>query len=131
MVKRTTKCRVMIVEDDDVSCRAMRALLTRWGHDVEACVTTTDALRLVAERLPQCVILDLMLPDMNGIEVLRMIRRRELPVRVAVVTAAFDPQLMREVRSLKPDAVLKKPVDLTELKRWIEEPRESWGSASR
>jgi len=43
-----------------------------------------------------------------------------------VVTAAFDPNLMREVRELHPDLLLKKPVDLVQLKRWLDsvaEPR--------
>ncbi len=121
MVKRATQCRVLIVEDDPVSCRAMRALLTRWGYEVEVCGTTTEALELVKQCVPHCILLDLMLPDMNGVAVLREIRSRELRVRVAVVTAAIDPQLMREVRALRPDVVLPKPVDLAQLKRWIDE----------
>jgi histidine kinase len=110
----------LVVEDDSVSCQAMRALLTRWGYSVDSCATTSEALvRLDAEPRPQCVILDLMLEDISGVVVLRAIRRRELPMQVAVVTAAFDPHLMREVRELAPDIVLKKPVDLAQLKRWL------------
>jgi CheY-like chemotaxis protein len=60
-----------------------------------------------------------MLPDTNGIEVLRAIRRRELPVRVAVVTALQDPHVIRQVRELRPDVVLRKPIELSELRRWL------------
>jgi CheY-like chemotaxis protein len=112
---------VLIVEDDPISCQAMRALLVRWGHDVESCFTAADALEVVNQRMPQCIILDLMLPETNGIEVLRAIRSRKLPIRVAVVTGAFDPQLLREVRALNPDIILKKPVNLTQLKHWLED----------
>ena len=117
----STKCRVLVVEDDDVSCQAMRALLVRWGYAVDSCSKTADALDEIAQRLPRCVLLDLMLPDQNGIEVLRAIRRREMPIRVAVVTGTRDPQMLREVRTLRPDAVIQKPVDLAVLKRWLEQ----------
>jgi len=118
--RRSTRCRVLIVEDDAVSCRAMRALLTRWSYEVGSCSTTAEAIELIARTLPNCLILDLMLPDVNGIEVLRAIRRRELPIRVAVVTAHQDPQLMRDVRELRPDVVLRKPIELSELRRWLD-----------
>ena len=116
---RSTKCRMLVVEDDAVSCHAMSALLTRWGHDVRSCTTTVGALDEIARRRPQCLLLDLMLPDHSGLEVLRTIRRQELPIRVAIITAANDPQLLRDVRDLKPDAILRKPVDLAELKGWL------------
>jgi len=98
----------------------MRALLTRWSYEVGSCSTTAEAIELIARTLPNCLILDLMLPDVNGIEVLRAIRRRELPIRVAVVTAHQDPQLMRDVRELRPDVVLRKPIELSELRRWLD-----------
>jgi CheY-like chemotaxis protein len=117
--RSSTKCRVLVVEDDAVSCHAMRALLTRWGYEVQSCSTTAGALDEITRHRPQCLILDLMLSDANGITVLREIRRREMPIHVAVVTALQDPQIMRDVRDLKPDVVIGKPVDLAVLKRWL------------
>ena len=117
--RASTKCRVLVVEDDVVSCHAMSALLTRWGHEVRSCTTTAGALDEIARRRPQCLLLDLMLADRSGLEVLRAIRRQEIPMRIAIVTAANDQQLLRDVRELKPDVILRKPVDLAELKRWL------------
>ncbi len=113
-------CRVLVVEDDAVSCQAMRALLVRWGHEVATCATVAEATADLSDHYyPDCLILDLMLPDENGVELLRRIRRRELPVKVAVVTAAFDPKLLRDVRELRPDVFFQKPVDVARLKRWL------------
>ncbi|HEX8521555.1 MAG TPA: response regulator [Tepidisphaeraceae bacterium] len=120
MVERSTKCKVLVVEDDPVSCQAMQALLTRWGHEVSSCYTSADAIESLDDRAHQCIILDLMLPGVNGIEVLRAIRERGLPIHVAVVTGAFDPALLRDVRALKPDLFLKKPIELSQLKDWLE-----------
>lgn len=126
MVERSTKCKVLVVEDDPVSCQAMRALLARWGYDVESCSTTAEALAQL-DHSRRCVILDLMLPDSNGIEVLRSIRSRNAPIFVAVVSAAYDPTLMREVRALKPDLLLPKPVDVALLKKWLGAASEQLG----
>ncbi len=114
-----TKCRVLVVEDDAVSCQAMRALLVRWGFEVETCTTAEHALEEIRRYRPQCLILDLMLTDGNGVEILRTIRLREMNIRVAVVTAAHDAELLKDVRELGPDLLLKKPVDLPQLKRWL------------
>lgn len=58
---------------------------------------------------PLCVLLDL--PDGNGVEVLRHVLAERLPVRVAVTTAASDPEMLDAVRQLEPDAFFLKPVD--------------------
>ena len=124
--RSSTKCRVLVVEDDEVSCHAMRALLTRWGYEVRTCSTTAGALDEIMRHRPQCLILDLMLQDTSGVEVLRTIRRREMPIHVAIVTGLHDAEPMREVRDLKPDVIIRKPVDLGVLRRWLEasEPSE-------
>ena len=63
---------------------------------------------------PDCVILDLMLPDDGGHVVLRKIRERRLPTRVAVCTGTSDRERLDAVASLQPDAFLMKPTSLAE-----------------
>src|SRR4051812_30721055 len=88
------KSRVLVVEDDVVSHRALAILLGRIGYDVTGVVSVRAALlKLSGSPLPQFIILDLMLPDASGVEVLAEVRRRKLPVKVAVITAAIDPKL--------------------------------------
>lgn len=65
------------------------------------------------------VVLDLMLPDGNGIELLKLIRALKLPVRVAVTTATYDPELIADIRTLHPDRIFQKPVPIMELLDWI------------
>src|SRR5215212_12172820 len=92
------KCRVLVIEDDVASHRALARMLSRIGYDVSAVSTVRDALArlnasVVKPRLmPQCVVLDLMLPDGDGTQVLERVRAQGLPVKVAVMTAATDPE---------------------------------------
>lgn len=68
---------------------------------------------------PHWVILDLMLPDGDGGLVLRRVRDYGLPIRVVVTTGSHDPDRLRLVRALQPDALLGKPIRLPELLRHI------------
>ena len=66
-----------------------------------------------------CVVLDLHLPDGNGIDLLRRVRERKLPVRVAVTTGSGGEDLLAAVRALGPDALFIKPVRPAELFAWL------------
>ncbi len=106
--------RVLLVEDDLVSGPAMAAILRRAGFDVTLVTTIADAIKRLTNS-PQFVILDLMLPDGDGAIVLRHIRDHQLVTKVMVTTAVSDPQRLREIRELRPDLLLQKPIDITRL----------------
>lgn len=110
---------VLIVEDDPFVHEPLRRVLQRWGHQVRLAETVDDGLKAL-DPLPACVILDLMLPDGYGTGVLRHIRERDLPVNVAVVTGTGDQDLLEETRRLQPDKLYHKPVNLLQLKEWLE-----------
>jgi DNA-binding response OmpR family regulator len=113
-------CRALIVEDDPDSCEALRLLLQRWGCEVECASTAGAALVRVDEWQPQCVLLDLMLPDAAGGVVLRKIRANKMPIHVAVITAAGEGSpVLRAARTYSPDAIFHKPLNFDEIRRWI------------
>ena len=114
------KHRTLIVEDDPDSCEALARLLRRVGHDVECAGSAGEALVKLEEWEPDCVLLDLMLPDASGGLVLRKIRNTQLPCRVALVTAAPEQSLIvKHAAAFNPDAVFNKPIDFTKLKDWL------------
>jgi CheY-like chemotaxis protein len=108
---------VLIVDDDD----SVRDLFTRalagQGFVVRSAASGEEALQLIAHDLPRLIVLDLMMPGINGIEVLAAIRRRPqtaaLPVLVTTATAtrAYD------LRDYPPVRVLRKPFELARLVR--------------
>jgi len=108
--------RILVVEDDLAARSALRELLQRRGCEVAEAASTAEALMHLEPR-PDCVVLDLMLPDRGGELLLWKVRSEKLPVRVVVTTASRDPVRLEAVRRLKPDALLEKPVDLEELYR--------------
>ena len=117
-VRQSARCKVMVVEDDPSSRNAMMLLLKHFGFHGAATGTVSGAMSLLEWR-PAVMILDLMLPDGNGSEILEHVRRANLPIRVAVATGTADWRAMVDETRLKPDAVFVKPLDFNQLVRWI------------
>jgi CheY-like chemotaxis protein len=110
---------VLLVEDDRGTAAALSSILQRRGFEVVVANTVAQGTQML-EKNPATLILDLMLPDGDGISILRHVRANELPIRVLVTTGISDPQRLAAVRHLGPELLLKKPIDLEELLRSIE-----------
>lgn len=83
----------------------------REGFEVLTAATTAEAVAAL-DPAPDCVVLDLVLPDGEGETVLAKIRSEQLPVRVvAVVTGINDTLRLQRVSQLRPDLLLYKPID--------------------
>ncbi len=105
---------LLIVEDHELSRRALASLLSRQGWEVHAVATVSEGLELLDD-VPECVVLDLMLPDGDGETVLRAVRERSLPTRVVIASGTGDEDRLEALRSLHPDAILRKPLRIDEV----------------
>jgi two-component system, OmpR family, response regulator QseB len=112
-----TALQTLIIDDDPVSREALLKIVRLIGLPANAAVSVAEGLRAL-DPPPHNIVLDLMLPDGTGIDILREIRRRGLPVRVALLTGADQP-LIAQAQALRPDAVFVKPVDLRPLIDWL------------
>ena len=81
--------RIVVVDDDPTVADVVERYLVRDGHTVECAHDGYEALRLIAERPPDLVVLDLMLPGIDGLEVCRRLRER-WPIPVVMLTALGD-----------------------------------------
>jgi DNA-binding response OmpR family regulator len=100
--------RVLLVEDDQRLRQAVTADLERRGHVVQAVASALEALRAVAQQVPDLVILDLGLPDLDGAQALQMIRGVSM-VPVLVATARDDEREVISVLNAGADDYLIKP----------------------
>jgi len=110
------KERILIIEDDDAIVRVLRRSLSLEGFDVESAGDGETGLALALENRPDLVILDLMLPGMDGLEVCRRLRTS---------TSGNMPILMLTAKETVPDRIqgldagaddyIVKPFDLDEL----------------
>ena len=81
--------RIVVVDDDPTVADVVGRYLVRDGHTVECVHDGHEALRRIAERQPDLVVLDLMLPGIDGLEVCRRLRER-WPIPVVMLTALGD-----------------------------------------
>lgn len=106
--------RVVLIEDDVEIRRLVAEALSEQGHDVESAVTAMDGLQLAIKRDPDLVVMDLGLPDLDGIELLRMIRSiSEVPI--IVITARGEDDMVVKTLDAGADDYLTKPFSLTQL----------------
>jgi DNA-binding response OmpR family regulator len=84
---------------------------------------TLAAGSALLDQSPDCVILDLMLPDGEGEAILRTIRAERRPIRVVVASAVSDENRLEAVEQLEPDAILTKPIRMGELLERLGPPR--------
>jgi len=91
--------RVLVVEDDDATRATIRQMLAREGWDVTEAANGRVALERIESALPDAIVLDLMMPEMNGFEFLAHLRNhaqwRTVPVLVATAMDLTDTDLER------------------------------------
>jgi DNA-binding response OmpR family regulator len=109
---------LLLVEDDLAARAPLAKMLRRMGFEVSEATTVAAAIRSLNDSL-DTVVLDLMLPDGDGGDVLRRIREQKLPAMTAVVTAVEDRAALDRVIALKPDAFFGKPLDLADFTDWL------------
>src|SRR5438445_12816781 len=94
---------MMVVEDDGWTRKALASIVKHKGWDVVVASSVAEGLELMQRLEPDCMILDLALPDGSGEAILRQIREEGLPTRVVVCTATHEPSRLQGVRGLRPD----------------------------
>jgi DNA-binding response OmpR family regulator len=116
-VSEAHRCRVLIVEDDRDQGRLLSELLTDEGLEVRVVATGRAGLRALAEWGPRLVLLDLMLPDMQGPafreEQMKMDGARDVPV--ILLSATHAKNIRQYVHVLDAAAGFEKPFDVEEL----------------
>ena len=108
---------VLVVEDNEMNMKLFRDVLAASGYRTTEATTGTDAVELAQRHIPAVVLMDVQLPDFDGVEALRKIRAdaRSAYVPVVAVTAqAMDGDRERFLRAGF-DGYISKPVDVTEL----------------
>src|ERR687896_1844444 len=106
--------RVLVVEDDDAIADVLRRTLRQEGHEVRSSPDGVDALRVAEEFVPDLVVLDLGLPGLDGVEVLRRLRA-ESDVPILILTARSDLDDRVEGLDSGADDYLVKPFERQEL----------------
>lgn len=109
--------RILVVDDEREIVDILREYLSRKGYAVSAAYDGPEAIQKLKEERPHVVLLDIKMPTMNGLEVLRHMRELDQEVGVIMITGVLDEETGRAALNLGAFDYITKPLDLTYVER--------------
>jgi len=88
--KMDKKTRILIVDDDEGTRRSLSLILAKKGYEIETAMTGEEALKKTEEKSANLVLLDILLPDWEGIDLLDRLRERRSELEVIIITGHSD-----------------------------------------
>lgn len=113
-----TKARLLIVEDDTDISNMLRIYFTGQNYEVDTALRGSDALEKTRQNLPHLIVLDIMLPDIDGFEVCRILRTNTRTSHVPIIFLTQKDERSDKLQGLElgADDYITKPFDIEELK---------------
>ncbi|MFQ5753566.1 MAG: sigma-54-dependent transcriptional regulator, partial [bacterium] len=111
-----SKANVLIVEDNEDLCQTLAEVLRKKGNKVRTSYTGEHALSILKKDIIDLVLLDIKLPDINGIKVLELIKETDPDIVVIMITALTDAKPAVDAMKIGAYDYLMKPFELDELK---------------
>ncbi|CAA7627316.1 response regulator [Magnetospirillum sp. SS-4] len=113
---------VQVVDDSDVNLFVMASMVRKLGHVAELHSDPIAALAACRSGIPDLIIVDFMMPEMDGIQYTRSIRQTEAGrlVPIVLVTASHDPTVEGRAMDAGANAFLTKPLRFPDLKEVVD-----------
>ncbi len=106
---------ILIIDDSEFQRDIIKNVGEHGGYEILEAVNAAKGLDMVADYQPDCISLDLVLPDMSGLEVLRTLHNQGSEIPVVVVTADIQLSVRRECEKLGAAAIIHKPFEVGKL----------------
>ncbi|MGQ0809619.1 MAG: response regulator [Nitrospiraceae bacterium] len=106
---------ILVVDDEPLVRDLLVQFVNLRGYRARGAKDGQEALALVAQTHPDLILLDIMMPGMNGVDVFRALREREYAGGVIFLTGSQSEELLEKAWALGPQEVIGKPVDLDRL----------------
>lgn len=111
----TAEVRVLIADDNEINLLLLANMLELQGCKVDSAVNGKEALQLISEKRYQLALVDLNMPVMNGLELLKEVRNRDIALKIAAISAYADDNKVSAALAAGFDDYLTKPVDEEQL----------------
>ena len=111
--------KILIIEDSSFTRKAIARMVKADGYEILEAVDGKDGLEKAVSNSPDCITLDLIMPEMEGIEVLKSLRERGLNIPVIVITADIQKDTRDQCLDLGATTILSKPPKKEELRSAI------------
>ena len=117
---------ILFIDDELAICELIYDFLDRKGYRVRTSQSGKEVFRLIDAEKPDIIFLDLMMPDMNGEDILKRIKKDYPDIPVIIITALSDSKKAIELLVQGASDYLTKPVDLFYIEKYLS----TWGQFS-
>jgi two-component system response regulator (stage 0 sporulation protein F) len=114
------KKHILLVDDTKTVLMSEKMMLGSKDYDITIAVNGMDALEKMDDKRPDLILLDIMMPEMNGIEVLKRIKKIDANTRIIMITAFGDVESYLDSMELGAFEYINKPFETEELLELIE-----------
>jgi DNA-binding NtrC family response regulator len=114
------KSRILIVDDEEDLCDMLADFLKDCGYETFMATTGAEAIALVKAARPHLMLLDIRMPEMSGIEILRDVRTIDKEIGAIMITGYQDVEIAQEALKIGASDFVTKPIDLNYLGTSVE-----------
>lgn len=116
--QKRTQADVLVIDDDLDLLETMKLMLST-EYDVRTAPGGVEGLKEIEQKLPDMIVMDLSMPNVDGVEILRAIRQNWDSIPVIVYTAYSNGNIMKRAMEYSPFTLLSKPADMNTLLRAV------------
>ncbi|PKO04163.1 MAG: hypothetical protein CVU41_18535 [Chloroflexi bacterium HGW-Chloroflexi-3] len=116
-LKANTMAKILFIDDDTHTLSLMEQIALILGHSAILCPTAKDAMRMALETLPDLIMLDIHMQELNGFDVVKHLRNDEITMKTPIIIlSASEPDFETEKAiSVGADGFLPKPLTIRDL----------------
>ncbi len=104
--------RIVIIDDEDDICLMLADFLKDCGYETFSATNGAEAMRLVKEARPHLILLDIRMPEISGVEILRKVRTIDQTIGIIMITGYHDVEIAQEALKLGASDFVTKPIDM-------------------
>ncbi|MFC1975107.1 response regulator transcription factor [Chloroflexota bacterium] len=112
---------ILIIDDSSYQRRLIRKFIEIQGHQTIEATNGNEGLEMIDTHAPDCILLDLIMPEASGFELLETLQKQNSKIPAVVVTADVQASTHKQCLDLGAAAVVNKPVDSKQLRKTIEQ----------
>ncbi|MDN5873427.1 MAG: response regulator [Sinobacteraceae bacterium] len=84
--------RVMVVDDSPADTKKLKSILAKGGHDIMSAESGREAIELARSQQPDCIVMDVVMPDVNGFQATRALTKGPLTAHIPVIIVSAKDQ---------------------------------------
>ncbi len=112
--------KILIVDDEHLTAEMLATFLKIIGHETREALNCQQAWDRLAQEIPDAILLDIMLPDVNGLDMCRQLRAHPPTAHIPIVmVSAYAPPLLKEAQEAGATDYLVKPINMQGLRNML------------